>query len=672
MKNYWQHKEYVKQKSAEASKAYRDIAPLPKVEDEQRKADCKTNFKLFCESYFSNRFTLAWSDDHLAVIERLQAVTLDGGLYAIAMARGSGKTSLCETAVIWSLLYGHHRFVMLVASDEKAAESNLENIKRELEYNEQLAADFPEVCYPIARLEGMPNRTAGQLHEGERTCIRWTAKELSLPVIDGSPASAAIVRVAGITGRIRGAKTTSPADGSSLRPSLVLIDDPSTSESARSAAQSKQRLDVINGDILGLAGPGQKISALCTCTVIYQNDLADELLNVTRHPDWQGHRCKLVYKWPSNKQLWEQYAEIRSTGLQNGDGIKAATEFYRSNRQAMDEGAIVAWKERYNDDELSALQHAWNLRLRDEAAFAAEYQKEPFSSAGEIDNLPTVEQLERHCNHLPRWRVPLQCHKLVAFIDVQQRALYYSVLAFADNFHAAVVDYGCYPDQKRSYFTLNDISRTLARVRKGVSVEQQIYFGLDQLTQQLLGRCYQREDDSQELFISRCIIDANWQTETVKQFCRESKYKSLLLPSHARGITPDRRPLNEYVKKQGDRVGWNWRIAKGAKHVLYDANSYKTFLINRRAITSDQQGSLTFHKGKHRMLAEHLLAEYPVPTTANGRTVNLWKLRPNRDNHLLDCLVGCLVGASLEGATTIGHQPSNRKPATRRRVKVTF
>ncbi|MCA9184759.1 MAG: hypothetical protein R3E01_08995 [Pirellulaceae bacterium] len=49
-----------------------------------------------------------------------------------------------------------------------------------------------------------------------------------------------------------------------------------------------------------------------------------------------------------------------------------ATEFYAADQEAMDAGAEIAWPERFNHDELSAIQHAMNLRLQDEAAFCAE------------------------------------------------------------------------------------------------------------------------------------------------------------------------------------------------------------------------------------------------------------------------------------------------------------
>jgi len=83
-----------------------------------------------------------------------------------------------------------------------------------LEYNvdsnEMLLADFPEVCFPIQALDGISNRAGGQLFKGKRTQIGWTAKEIVLPTIEGIIASGAIIKVARLTGRIRGMKFKRP------------------------------------------------------------------------------------------------------------------------------------------------------------------------------------------------------------------------------------------------------------------------------------------------------------------------------------------------------------------------------------------------------------------------------------------------------------------------------
>ena len=50
------------------------------------------------------------------------------------------------------------------------------------------------------------------------------------------------------------------------------------------------------------------------------------------------------------------------------------------------------------------------------------------------------------------------------------------------------------------------------------------------------------------------------------------------------------------------------------------------------------------------MIAEHLTAETPIKTEGRGRQLWEWKLPANKpDNHLLDCIVGSAVAASMEG-----------------------
>ena len=212
----------------------------------ETKAACRTDFRLFCENYFPEIFSIAWSPDHLKAISKIETAVLHGGLFAFAMPRGTGKTQLSEMATIWSMLYGHREFVCLIGATETAALEMLDSIKTELEVNGRLEEDFPETVFPIKRLDGIANRCAGQLHRGERTRIVWTSNEIVLPTIKGSPASGVVVRVAGITGRVRGMKYKRP-DGRSGRPSLVIVDDPQTTESAGSLEQTRKRVRVFGG-----------------------------------------------------------------------------------------------------------------------------------------------------------------------------------------------------------------------------------------------------------------------------------------------------------------------------------------------------------------------------------------------------------------------------------------
>ncbi len=655
------------ERNAELVRAAQDIGEIPAVVDPARRARCELSFRGFCEVYFADVFYLPWSDDHLRVIDKIEKAVRTGGLFAMAMPRGSGKTVLCQTAVLWSALIGASPFVCLIAASAERARDLLENIKVWLESNPLLHADFPEVTYPIQCLERITNRQKGQKYKGEPTRIDWSSDRIVLPTISGSKASGVVISCSGMKGSdIRG-QNYARADGQVVRPQLVLVDDPQTTESAWSPSQSQRREAILAGDVLGMAGPGKKIAGLMACTVIRPGDMADNILDRDKHPEWQGERTKMVYAFPTpgSEKLWTKYAELRADSFRNdGDGSEA-TDFYRANRDAMDAGAIIAWPQRYNDDELSAIQHAMNLKLRDEAAFFAEYQNEPIIEAVGEEML-TAEAIAAKLNGLLPGVVPLGCNHLTMFIDVQQRVLFWMLCAWEDHFTGHIVDYGAWPPQKRPYFTLNDVNPTLARAIPGAGLEGQIYGGLEKLTAERLSREYRREDGT-HMRIDRCLIDANWgqSTDVVYQFCRQSAFASVLMPSHGKYVGASSIPFGECKRRQGDRIGLHWRIPtpgksgqRAIRYVLVDTNYWKSFVHARLAVAMGDPGCLALFgrdETTHRMLADHLTAEYRVKTLAQGRTVDEWKLRPTRpDNHWLDCLVGCAVAASIQGASLPG------------------
>lgn len=665
---YEQHKDKMTERSARMSEAGRDIGEIPAVANQARRDACRSDFRLFCETYGREAFVLAWSPDHLLAISKIEAAVLKGELFAFAMPRGSGKSTMCEWACLWAIFYGHSSFVMLIGADAAIAQSQLDSIKAQVETNDLLAEDFPEAIYPIQRLDRIAQRANGQTYKGKPTSIEWTADTVTMPWIPGSPCKGAAIRVAGITGRIRGIKHTRP-DGKTVRPSLVLIDDPQTDESAASPAQVMTRERILSGAILGLAGPGAKISGLATITVIRPDDLADRLLDRAKHPSWQGERTKLVYDWPTAEDLWSQYAELRREGQRSGTGTGAADDFYKANQNAMDAGARVAWPERRNEDELSAIQHAWNLRIdRGESAFMAEYQNQPLADDIAADKLDK-RALAMRATNLERGKIPLDHQTLTAFVDVQEKLLFWLVASWNQSFGGHVVAYGTYPDQASTFFEAKHAKRTLSLAAKGAGFEASLHAGLDAVTQLLLGRDWTREDGS-AMRITQLLVDANWgqSTTTVRTFCRRSPFAGVILPSHGKGIGASSQPIGD-KKSRGDRLGLNWRvgqISEGQRSALYDTNFYKTFVAARLRLQLGDPEAIAFHAGQHELLFEHLTAEYPVRTEARGRVVDEWKMA-GRDNHWFDCLVGSAVAASISGVQPVATEAGGRK---RRKVEI--
>lgn len=662
VEDYYDYRESTNQKMAKVRASARDIAPLPDVVDPDRKETCRHSFRLFCETYFPDLFTLKWSDDHIKVISLIESAVIRGDLTAVAMPRGSGKSTLCMVACLWALLYGHRHYLMFIGASEDHAKMMLDNLRGEISSNDLLLEDFPEACYPIRRLEGVTHRAPGQTLNGKPTQIDWTKKQLTLPTVEGAASSGSIVQVAGITGRIRGAQAKRGKE--TIRPDLVVVDDPQTDESARSPKQCDDRLRTVAGAILGLSGPGRKIAGIMPCTIIAKGDMADQILDRKKHPDWHGVVMRMLRSMPKNLKLWEQYGEIRSNCLVNDKTLDEANDFYLKNRERMDEGAEASWEDRYNDDEVSAIQHAMNILLRDESAFYAEYQNEPPSDVGESSLVVSESDISRKIVGIDRGTVPEWATHLTAFIDVQKDVLFYAVVATMNDFTAHLVEYGTYPDQPTAVVRADKVRRTIAKSHPG-SFEAGMDAALRSLVGGLLDRDWLRQDGS-PINISRIGIDANWAQSTtiVRSIALDTTFRGLVMPCHGVGIGADRKPMNDYQKKPGERSGWCWRVMTQPLKMIYDTNAWKSFLSQRIHLAVGDKGTLTIHSGKplkHKMLLSHLTSEKPVTMTSSDRTVTQWRLVSGKENHLFDCVIGSLVMASEQGVVAVGQDPEPKK-----------
>ncbi len=646
-----------------------NIAPLPDIADMTRRERARADFRFFCETYFASALYRGWSEDHLRVIEKIERAVKEGGLFAFAMPRGSGKTTLARLSALWAILSGYRPFVCLIGGSQERAVELLAPIRKAVLENPLLLADFPTAIYPLHRLQNNARRQIGQHIDGRPTYCTWAADKLVFPTVEGpyNEASGAIITVTSLDANMRGQQHTT-MDGRTLRPSLVLLDDPQTRQSARSPSQTRYRLQLLTGDVLGMAGPGESIAAVLTCTKIYAGDLADQVLDRQKTPEWQGECTKLVYAFPTAEKLWDEYARVRAEGLRQGKGLAPATEFYAAHREAMDAGAVVAWPARYDaKTELSAIQHAMNLKLRDEEAFAAEYQNEPATEQFEDKRL-TADQVAEKITGRPRGEVPLAATRLTAFIDVHDKLLYWCVCAWEEDFTGYVIDYGTFPDQKRQYFTLRDATHTLAAAFRGAGKEGAVQAGLEKLASELLARPWTRTDGA-ALCVERMLIDSGY----LPAVCNAVAVKlgPAVLLSKGMGLRAGNKPMAAYTRRPGERHGHNWYIPNVSRssefrHVAFDANFWKTFLHARLATLAGDKGSLSLFGKKpehHRLFAEHVAdAETYVVTEGQGRTVHEWRVKPSKpDNHWFDCLVGCTVAASMIGAKVPGEGATTRQ-----------
>jgi len=640
--------------------AKREVGEIPPVANPERRAAATASLLVFCRTYFHQLFYMEFSNLHLQVLAKLERTINQGDKFTLAMPRSSGKTSLVRAACIWAALTGRHKYVVLVCATGIDSAKSLTAIKALMTSSEALAADFPEVLYPISKLEGVAQRARGQTYRGKATNVVWSKAFVQFPDISGSAASGCIIDVASLSGHIRGRNVTLP-DGSAARPTLVILDDPQTKQSARHKLQTDFRESVILGDVGGLAPPDRPAATIMLCTVICTEDLSDRFLNREKHPAWRGERYKLMTKWPTNIVLWDKYREILERCLRADEPTTAATEHYRANRYEMDFGAEPSWPERFEAGQLSAIQYAYDkLYELGEVEFNSEFQNEPIiQSHSERQKLTEAVIMAKVVN-VERGMAPKFVEKVTCFIDVQERVLFWMICGWSMNFTGHVIDYGVYPEQPISSFSARNARITLKMKHQGAGVEAAIYDGLNKLVGDVLDRKLERLDGTM-MQVDRVMIDAGDNAKTIYRFFENHPKRIKLRPTKGRFIGPAERPYTEYQKRDNERLGPFWidrplQSQPKVRLVTFDSNEAKNISAKLIENGKADTATLTIFKGdfhRHRMLLDHWTSETPHDMTTKGCTKTIWKNEARGENHFWDTLDGNVLAASFEGVSEI-------------------
>jgi len=274
---------------------------------------------------------------------------------------------------------------------------------------------------------------------------------------------------------------------------------------------------------------------------------------------------------------------------------------------------------------------------------------------------------------------------VTAFVDVQHHNLYYLVASWQPGFSGQIVDYGVWPDQGQTrVMSQADIRNKFDQKYPGLTMDQQVYRALGDLVSGLAVQSY-RLDRGGEQRIEQILVDASdgQLTNAIYQFCREFRQGTKIHPSHGRYVGAKSQPWAQWRRKKGEKVGPHWRLRASEewpiRHVIYDANWWKTFVHQRLKAPFGGEGTIGIYglstdgrklDPRHHMdLVDQVCrSEYPVKVTALERTVIEWQERPNRpDNHMLDCLVGAAVGGSMCGVEMEGNR-SYKRQSTRAKV----
>lgn len=649
-----------RQKETRESQEIPEIAPRKNPE---RWEKCRYSFKAFCETYQPIAFQRRWSKDHLEILDIIENVMIRGdrgNLITFVMPRGSGKTTISISAAAWGILYGHVNYVGLIGATKSKGCELLDALKTMFRFNKTISEDFSYEVAPVIALEGESRRCNGQRYQGVPTGILWEKYRVKFPTIDGALSSGAIIHATSLKGDdIRGL-FSKKMDGDAVdRPDFLVIDDPQSRDSARSADQCSNRIKLLNGDILGLAGPGKTIRATMTNTVIEPNDLASQILDSIKSPEWIGKKYKMLYKMPENMKLWDEYYQIRCGCLRRGESTNIATRFYEKNREEMSRGAVVAWKERFDPefDEIDGLQSAMNLYFRSPVSFFAEYQNSPEEIGVQLLEKLKPQELERRINTCEEGIVRNGMQHVIASIDVHKKLLYCTVCAFTNDYTAQKIMHFVYPKQNSAIFTLNSCPNPLP----GKNTIVELKNALADVVRLLTSQKWERADSSlPPLRTNLILIDTAWEDRIIYDFVSNSPYAAMILPYKGRYFSPDNKQIHEYQRRANWKFGDYWFIAdpaqtKEPRHAVVDVNRIRTQIVDQLRIDPHFSGAFTLNRGNiaigNQGYINHMVAETPYNKEGRtaGRNIIEWKNDDKADNHWWDATVGCFVGASVRG-----------------------
>jgi hypothetical protein len=661
-----------------ANASRREVVIQP-CEDPERRARLEADTEAWLLWYFPATFWHPFTEVGREMVHAIEHTLRFGTDQCIAGPRGEGKSSLAERVVLKNVLTSVLHFGLLFGANSDKAGERLKNIKAELEENDRLAADYPEVCGPIRALEGLHNRANGQTVSGTinwnaeqngqsfagvRTKMRWAGEVIRLPTVPGSRASGAMIGCYGLDTPVRGTNIKGN------RPTHALIDDADTEETTNNPDQADKLEKRIDRAIAGLAPQGKTIGRVMLCTISSKIAVAWKFSDPEQKPSWHGKRYKLISKWPESESLWEEYTTLYSMDLRNGDQFaRRAHAFHLEHRAEMELGSEVTNPYRFvqtilsdgSQLEVSTLQFCYNQIARtSKESFDVEYQSEVTEEDLDNEAFITSAHIQKRVSGLPKYVVPDGCTVVTQGIDLGKQRHNCVVRAWKPDGTGYTIDY----DTVTTTGTVTDSEQGL---------DEAIVRALRERKDFVDSEPY-RTADGRAVPVDLTLVDAHWRSDAVIQFCRQSGphwMASMGLGSNSScvgktytqpiRVTQDKRPGHHWYRSHKGRGIWvimldaNYWILWEHDHWMRDLQSPGALWLFGVGPNEEEirRGRLSFDQYNHKTYAMHITAQRQLAELRAGKVVFVWK-EIRHEDHFLDASKLASVAADMKGVNLTG------------------
>lgn len=318
----------------------------------------RTNIMVFAKMYFSHYFKCDSCDFHRELCGLLEQMTKDrGGRLAIAAPRGSAKSSYVGMIyVLWCICYSREKYIILLSDTTEQAEALLSHVKKELEENEILGRDFPDVC--ITENDGkMPNWKKDEI---------MTKNGIKITALSAGQ-------------KIRGRRNQQH------RPTLIILDDIENDENTQSPESREKLYDWFTKAVMK---SGSKDTNVIFVGTIQHDDCLLAKFTKDETPGWQKRIYRAVNSFAKREDLWAKWVTIYHNQNCYGEdsGPKGGAEFFKDNKKDMLEGVEVLWPEKESYYDLMIMREE-----EGEGSFNSEKQNSPTDLKEAIFKLDKVQ-----------------------------------------------------------------------------------------------------------------------------------------------------------------------------------------------------------------------------------------------------------------------------------------
>lgn len=313
------------------------------------------NFIAFRWQYFKHYNKVPDAEFHTDLCTLLQTILHKRGVkLAIAAPRESAKSTIVTLQyIIYCICYQLEDYIVIISSTSSQASALLSNVKRELETNEHLKRDFPEVC----ELSKKPKPS------------RWAKDNIiTKNLIE--------VLALGTGQNIRGRRNRQS------RPSLIILDDIETDEDAQNPETYQKTYDWLTKS--ALKAGSSETNVVFIGTIHHYNSLLAQFTSPNHHPGWEKQVYRSVISWSEHPELWQTWIKIfnNQEDFEGSSGPESARDFFDLNQEDMEMGTKVLWPQSKSYYDLMVLREEDGY-----ASFDSEMQNDPVDPSRCLFNL---------------------------------------------------------------------------------------------------------------------------------------------------------------------------------------------------------------------------------------------------------------------------------------------